>query len=77
MVYSATMDMKWFVYGERGIAPPVTYGVVPNGAEQTWPFGGGSPPPLASGDIIYVNPVGGVIPYQSMMCTAVGQLSVP
>jgi hypothetical protein len=54
-VASDSGETKWAVYsGEASFPPPVTYGVVPTGAEQAVPFGGGRPAALASGDIVQI-----------------------
>ena len=46
---------KWTITGSPdNFAPPVTYGMVPAGAEQYWPFQGESPDPLATGDEVYI-----------------------
>jgi len=46
---------KWVVSAtSSNIGTPVTYGTVPVGAEQTFPFDGSPPAPLSSGDTVQI-----------------------
>lgn len=55
LTVSGASDPKWVVTApEAGLASPLTYGTVPAGAEQVFPFAGARPPAIASGDQIGV-----------------------
>jgi hypothetical protein len=46
---------KWLIYAPGvGFDSPVTYGAVPEGAEQLLPAQNAAPAPLASGDMVNV-----------------------
>jgi hypothetical protein len=79
IVADAAGTPKWYVIGgEGGFASPVTYGTLPAGAMQLFPYLPGTPPPaIASGDLITVYPVNGLVPYGGAMCYSTGQYTVP
>jgi hypothetical protein len=60
----AQSSYKWVISanGAPGIASPVTYGVVPANASQTFPYDQSTPAPLASGDHIYILSSNGTTP---------------
>jgi len=77
MVSDAAGNPRWYVIADEGLAGPVTYGEVPAGAYQLFPYGGSAPTAVASGDVIMVMPMGGLVPYEGIMCSTSAQMTVP
>ncbi|MBI5489140.1 MAG: hypothetical protein HY905_17525 [Deltaproteobacteria bacterium] len=76
-VTGAAGNPKWYVYSAGGFAPPVTYGVLPEGAMQVFPASGGRPQPVVSGDAIQPSPINDLVPYGGAMCFSFGSYTVP
>lgn len=76
VVLSPLSGLRWSLYSETGFEPPVIYGEIPAGAEQSWPASG-SPAPISSGDLINLAPPGGLIEYQGEMCLSSANYMVP
>jgi len=75
-----TFDVKWALVAsdeEVGFDSPVVYGTVPAGAQQIMPMNNVSAESLATGDIILVSPLNGVMEYEGHTCQALGMGTVP
>jgi hypothetical protein len=56
-VTSTTAGYKWMISAldeDAGFAGPITYGVVPDGAEQIAPYDGAPPPAMEAGDVVNI-----------------------
>jgi hypothetical protein len=80
MVNDAAGGSKWWIVSldsDIGFPSPVTYGMVPAGAQQAIPPAGTPPPAIASGDTIAIYPIDYLIPYAGEMCFPGGNYTVP
>jgi len=59
---------KWMLTSDDGMTSPVVYGTTPNGAGQGWPLDGAPPADIASGDVIMITPLNGLVPYNGFSC---------
>jgi len=78
-VTDAQSNYKWMIgakEGMPGIASPVTYGVVPANASQTFPSDQSAPATLASGDVITIVSRNGTTP-DGYPILAYGEATVP
>ena len=75
-VQSQMGGVRWLLYSEEGVTPPLGYGQVPAGAQQVLPQSG-SPVDPQSGDMITVVPLGGFMDVDGLRCNSVGTYQIP